>query len=85
MQQHAATEIGSRLYALRRRIVERLERENERTGRPEYWRMVGLTVQVASEGFGGHRLWRPIPVLSVELLQRYRARKEAEEFPDIPY
>ena len=75
---------GYRLYALRRRIVERLERENERTGRPEHWRMVGPVVQVGCE-IGQRREWRSVPMLSVELLSRYRARKEAESFPDIPF
>ncbi len=84
MQQLFSGTRGYKLYALRRRIVERLERENERAGKPECWRMVGPVVQVGRE-VGQHREWRTVPVLSVELLSRYRARKEAESFPDIPF
>ena len=85
MQHHIAMDHGARLYALKQRIVERLDRESARTGRPEHWRMVGHTVQVGTENLVGHGTWHTIPVLSVELLQRYRARKETEAFPDIPY
>jgi hypothetical protein len=85
MHHHIAMDHGSRLFILKRQIVERLDRENTRTGRPEHWRMVGHTVQVGTENVVGHRTWRSIPVLSVELLQRYRVQKEAEAFPDIPF
>jgi hypothetical protein len=84
MQRLFAGANGYRLYALRRRFVERLTQESERGGRLECWRMIGPRVQVGHV-VGQRRVWQTVPILSVELLRRYRVMKEEEEFFDVPF
>lgn len=74
--------LNLKLYALRRRIVERLERNNEAADIPEYWKMVGPNVQVGKD-VGRRRVWRTVPFLSVELLNREREIREWKE-ADLP-
>ena len=73
---------GYKLYAIQKRIVDRLEQENDAADYAEYWRMDGPAVQVGHLS-GRHCVWQTVPILSVELLRRYREMWERDM--DIPY